>query len=111
MKFFENMNEDYYPIDALNKGQFTSLKGALDPFHGESPVSYLVDFQEFCTVVHLDRKDFLKTDIKLRLINNFFRFIQIFLENKGSLPEVYGIFGSEKHLDQVQLRYYNKCKI
>ena len=48
----------------LSIKQFTSLKhGALNPFHVESPVSYFLDFQEFCTVVHLDWKDFLKTDI------------------------------------------------
>ena len=52
------MNEDYYPIDALNKGQFTSFKGALDPFQVESCISYLLDFQEFCMVACLDLKDF-----------------------------------------------------
>ena len=58
---FEKLYDDYYPIDALNKGQ---LRGALDPFHVESHFPYLLDFQEFCAVASLDWKDFLNRCIQ-----------------------------------------------
>ena len=32
------INENYYPIDALNEGQFTFFNGALNPFNVESPI-------------------------------------------------------------------------
>ena len=63
MIFFENMNEDYYPIDALNKQQFT--------FKVESPILYMLDFQEFCMVACYKWKDFLNTVIMVHQMNKF----------------------------------------
>ena len=44
------INENYYPIDALNKAQFTFFNGALDPFKGSCSTMVLCA-RHFCSFI------------------------------------------------------------